>query len=261
MIESSFRLLGSNVPILATAIHAGHRLSSDLQDHCSIPESERLKEEDPFTDEAAGLFANHIVLHSSRFELDLNRIRDKAVYLKPEDCWGLPVSRDKLPPHRVACLYADYDQWYEHLDFCVKRLLNLHPFIVVLDLHSYNHRRGGASAEPDPQADNPDIILGRSNMSVRYYEKVEALRGILDQAQWRGGSIDCRADVKFPGGFLARYLNAHYPDRLLCLAVEFKKIWMDEWTGVLDREAWDELKTLFKSAVDTWLPEALKPLE
>jgi hypothetical protein len=97
-------------------------------------------------------------------------------------------------------------------------------------------------------------------MSARYHKKVEALRASLDGRQWQGRSIDCRADVKFPGGYLARYLNAHYSDRLLCIAVEFKKLWMDEWTGLLDRKAWDEMKALFSSAVEAWLPEAVEPL-
>lgn len=258
MIEAGFKFLDSSLPLLATSIHAGHKLSREMHEHCGIPEADRLREEDPFTDEAAACFPNHILLHSSRFEVDLNRIRDKAVYLRPEDCWGLPIYRDKLPPHHIATLYTDYDQWYAHLDFCVKRMLKQHPFIVVLDLHSYNHRRGGPSAPPDPQIDNPDIIIGRSNMSARYHKRVEILRSRLDGAMWNGRAIDCRADVKFPGGYLARYLNAHYPEQLVCLAVEFKKTFMDEWTGQLDRDAWDELKGLFYTAAMDWLPEALK---
>lgn len=258
VIESSFTFLDEKLPLLATAIHAGHKLSPDMLEHCGIPEADRLREEDPFTDEAASLFPNSIVLASSRFELDLNRIKDKALYLKPEDCWGLPIQRDKLPPHVIACLYSEYEQWYGHLDFCVKRLLEQHPFIVVLDLHSYNHHRGGPDAPFDPQEANPDIILGRSNMSARYHKRVEALRASLDGQSWNGRRIDCRADVKFPGGYLSRYLNAHYSDRLICLAVEFKKLFMDEWRGELDRPAWDELKSLFKNAVEAWLPEALK---
>lgn len=258
VIDSAFTLLDSKLPVLATAIHAGHQLGPEMDQHCGIPEADRLREEDPYTDEAAALFANHIILRSSRFEVDLNRLRDKAVYLVPEDCWGLPVSRQNLPPHIIASLYSEYDQWYAHLDFCIKRMLSHHPFIVVLDLHSYNHRRGGPNAHPDPQESNPDIIIGRSNMSARYHKSVESLRARLDGQSWQGRKLDCRADVKFPGGYLARYLNAHYSDHLFCLAIEFKKTFMDEWTGQLDRDAWDELKGLFKTAVDEWLPEVVR---
>jgi hypothetical protein len=59
--------------------------------------------------------------------------------------------------------------------------------------------------------------------------------------------------VKFTGGYMSRWLNSRYPDRLICLAIEFKKIFMDEWTGELDQPAWSELKRLFYRQVKAWL--------
>lgn len=253
MIESRFVLLDESLPLLATAIHSGHKLSDELSEHCGISEQDRLREEDPYTNEAAELFPNHITLQSSRFEIDLNRSRERALYLKPDDCWGLPLQRDQLPQRIISSLYEEYDQWYIHLDNVIERLLERHPFIVVLDLHSYNHRRGGADAQPDPQEKNPDIILGRSNLHRKYYDDVEALRLRLDGTDWQNIQLDCRADVKFPGGYMSRYLNAKYGDRLMAVAVEFKKIFMNEWTSELNRHAWDSLKGLFHQEAMGWL--------
>lgn len=253
MLRSALTIGNEALPLLATAIHAGHQLPPELLKICGISEADRLREEDPYTDEAAALFPNHIVVRSSRFAIDLNRKPEKAVYLTPADCWGLPARTEALPGPLLARLRQDYASWYSLLQYQIERLLELHPFLVVLDLHSYNHRRGGPHAEPDLQEQNPDIIIGRSNLRNKHYPAAEALCQLLDGQPFLDGILDCRQDVKFPGGQMSRWLNDRYPDRLICLAIEFKKTFMDEWSGKLDRPAWSELKSLFFSRVQAWL--------
>ncbi|MCB5246495.1 MAG: N-formylglutamate amidohydrolase [Candidatus Cloacimonetes bacterium] len=253
MLRSSVTIGNEALPLLTTAIHAGHQLPTELLKICGISEAGRLREEDPFTGEVAGLFPNHIVLETSRFAIDLNRPPEKAVYLAPEDCWGLPARTEAVPESLLARLRGDYSSWYSLLQYQIDRLLELHPFLVVLDLHSYNHRRGGLHAEPDPQEKNPDIIIGRSNLLPKHHPAADALCQRLNGQAYRDKALDCRQDVKFPGGQMSRWLNLRYPDRLICLAIEFKKTFMDEWTGELDRPAWSELKHLFYNQVRAWL--------
>lgn len=253
MLQTSVNILDESLPLLATAIHNGHRLPPELLETCGISEADRLREEDPHTGEFARLFHNHIVVESSRFAIDLNRSLEKAVYLIPQDCWGLPARKQPIPKATLERLQEDYDSWYRLLAYQVERLLKLHPFLVVLDLHSYNHRRGGPDAEPDPQIKNPDIIIGRSNLKDKHYPAAEALRAILDGQPYLGKALDCRLDVKFTGGNLSRWLNSHYPERLICLAIEFKKTFMDEWTGTLDPKAFQELKQIFVGGTRPWL--------
>ncbi len=253
MIDSTIALRDESFPLLATAIHAGHYMPVELLAICGIDDAQRLQEEDPYTSEFADLFPNSIVVQSSRFTVDLNRNRAKAVYLQPDDCWGLPVRSVELPPELLSRLYREYDQWYRHLEFVLQRLWQHNAFLVVLDIHSYNHRRSGPNADPDPQQDNPDIIIGRSNLLEKHYHAAAELCRLIDGESFQGKALDCRMDVKFTGGYLSRALNAKYPDRLLCLAIEFKKIFMDEWTGKLDRVALDELKTLFAAKARDWM--------
>ncbi len=257
MLESAVTILDERLPLLALAIHNGHGLPSELLDICGISEADRLREEDPHTGEVAALFPNRLIVHTSRFAIDLNRSPEKAVYLKPEDCWGLPARTAPIQDDLLLRLQEDYSAWYALLKYQVDRLLGIHPFLVVLDLHSYNHRRGGPDAPPDPQIQNPDIIIGRSNLAQRHYPAAESLHRQLDGQPCLGKALDCRLDVKFTGGNLSRWLNHHYSDRLICLAIEFKKTWMDEWTGVVDVLALDKLKRLFKTAVDFWMDQYL----
>ncbi len=60
---------------------------------------------------------------------------------------------------------------------------------------------------------------------------------------------DARENVKFRGGYLSRHVNSRWPTQACCLALEFRKSFMDEWSGRLDRERFDELKDSFARVV------------
>ena len=78
-------------PFIATAIHDGHLLRKEVAELTALTEDERLREEDPFTGKWTSIGNSRIIGLRSRFEVDLNRPREKAVYIKPEDAWGLRV--------------------------------------------------------------------------------------------------------------------------------------------------------------------------
>src|SRR5688500_6051024 len=103
-----------NGPLIATAIHAGGYLRRSLHLYCKLDRSQRLREEDPYTDRIARVAASRIVGERSRFEVDLNRPPQKAIYLKPEDAWGLDVYPE-LPWSERDASMACYDQFYLEL--------------------------------------------------------------------------------------------------------------------------------------------------
>ena len=253
MIFSEITVSDTTRPLLAFAIHNGHYLPPALEENCGISPSQRLQEEDPFTDGFAGCFANNVVLQTCRFAVDLNRSPEKCVYQNPEDAWGLQVRKSSLGQELINELQQAYATWYRIAAYQVDKLLMEHKRILILDLHSYNHRRGGPKAGADPQAGNPDIIIGRNNLPEKRYPEAEQLRLRLDGTRFMGKALDCRCDVKFPGGYFSRWLNNSYQDRILCLAIEFKKIFMDEWSGELNLKAYQELKQLFANAVESFL--------
>ena len=43
--------------------------------------------------------------------------------------------------------------------------------------------------------------------------------------------LDVRENVCFRGGEMSRWIHATYPDSVCSIAIEFKKFFMDEWTG------------------------------
>src|SRR5690606_24462077 len=87
-------------PVVATAIHSGHEVRPEVAEWMAIDAADRLREEDPLTGFWTSVGDSSIRVYRSRFEMDLNRPRDKAVALHPEDCWGLELWRAR-PPESV----------------------------------------------------------------------------------------------------------------------------------------------------------------
>ena len=257
MIRTEYSFGNSAYPLIAFAIHNGHDMPSDLLEICGISEADRLREEDPYTEFIAKRFPNNICVFDSRFMVDLNRSFDKAVYLKPEDCWGLEARTAALPKELLTGLQNDYKEWYAVLEYQIERLLHTHKLLIVLDIHSYNHRRQGEGSAPDPQSENPDIIIGKSNMPEKYHLLVEHLRQRIDGKMLNGNPIDCRIDVKFSGGYLSRWLHQKYPLQVISLSLEFKKIFMNEWTGILNEEMFHSMAELFVDCTKEWLQSDL----
>jgi hypothetical protein len=60
---------------------------------------------------------------------------------------------------------------------------------------------------------------------------MEALRGF----DFNGRTLDVRENVAFQGkGAQTAFVHERYPERGCAIAVEFKKFFMDEWTGEPD---------------------------
>ena len=78
-------------PVVATAIHDGTSCAPRCAQAMALADADRLREEDPFTGQAVAGVPTHVIARRSRFEFDLNRGADDAVYGTPEQCWGLEV--------------------------------------------------------------------------------------------------------------------------------------------------------------------------
>lgn len=238
-------------PLVGTAIHDGHLLHEDLADLMALTPDERLHEEDPFTAMTIEDLANRVVVHRSRFEMDLNRPRAGAVYLQPEQAWGLKVWDTQPAPDRVESILRQHDGYYAMLLPFLRGIELEHGRFVLLDMHSYNHRRDGAQAAPTAQEAAPDINIGTSSMDRAYWAPVvDAFMTCLREQPFPGRHLDVRENVAFAGkGEQTRFVHAHFPATGCAIAVEFKKIFMDEWTGEPDLEAIVALRAAVRASL------------
>jgi len=225
-------------PVLATAIHHGHDLRPEVAQAMALSDADRLREEDPFTGDAASAAATHIIVHRSRFEVDLNRPPEGAVYQTPQQCWGLTVWKEGQPSREiVAQSLALHAEYYTMLGALLDSIAKRHGRFVLIDVHSYNHRRDGHDRPPIPDKFAPDINIGtfsmpRDDWAFLIEPLMEAMRGF----DFNGRRLNVRENVAFQGkGYQARFVHERYPLVGCAIALEIKKFYMDEWTGVPDR--------------------------
>ncbi|MGT2446984.1 N-formylglutamate amidohydrolase [Ensifer adhaerens] len=238
-------------PIVGTAIHNGHAMRSDARALTALTDEERLREEDPFTEFVIRDLANRIVVHRSRFEVDLNRARTGAVYLQPAQAWGLSVWREHPPVEMIEASLAVHDEYYAMLHSMLTAIERRHGRFIVLDMHSYNHRRQGPDAAPAAPDEAPEINIGTSSMDrPRWAGVIDTLMSALGTASIDGRPVDVRENVAFQGrGEQTRFIHEHFPETGCAIAIEFKKTFMDEWTGKPDIRALRSLRALVSSLV------------
>lgn len=230
-MTSNYTFIKGTSPIVATAIHEGHNTRTGLSELFNLDDTERLREEDPFTAKWLGVSDNNIIVHHSRFETDVNRSRDKSVYLKPGDAWGLKVWKNELPGDIAGASLAVYDDFYKQAKQYFDSLFKIHERIVVYDVHSYNHRREAKDITADAH-ENPEVNIGTKNMDYEIWKPlVTVITDTFKKFDYDGRHLDVRENIKFKGGYFGQWLHEQYGKKICPVSIEFKKFFMDEWTG------------------------------
>ncbi|MFT5153575.1 MAG: N-formylglutamate deformylase [Planctomycetota bacterium] len=262
MHPTHWSLEKGETPLIALAIHNGHDIREELSHYVSLSDSDRLREEDPHTGVWTSIAPTRAVLQHSRFEVDLNRPRDRAVYRTTEDAWGLAVwNGDGLPDHLVTQSLACYDAFYAGLEELYTEMTATHGRFLVLDLHSYNHRRSGPRGPHADACGNPQVNVGTGTMldRSRWERVIGRFMDNLSAFPFPGGHLDVRENVKFHGGNCARWTHEVFDASACVLSVEFKKFFMDEWTGWVDERQLHAITDALHVAASGALQELHKP--
>jgi hypothetical protein len=80
----------------------------------------------------------------------------------------------------------------------------------------------------------------------------------LREHDFPGGKLDVRENIKFEGGYFAQWVGENYPTTVCNLCIEFKKFFMDEWTGVPVPALLAAITTALESTVSGVLEEVDK---
>ncbi len=242
--------------IVASSIHSGHYMSSDLITRSGLSEDMRSREEDPFTDSWTKIVPNHINGVYSRFEFDINRPPENAVYKKPEDAWGLNVWREELDEKLYNRSIEYYNQAYRMLHEYYSFLEQKHGKFVVLDLHSYNYRRAGAEAPPSPEETHPQINIGTGSINKDLWGNlVNRFISDLSQCQVNGVKLNVQENLIFKGAQHSQWTHREFPESGCVIAIEVKKFFMDEWSGVLYNDIHKEIELALASTISGILEE------
>jgi N-formylglutamate deformylase len=248
-------------PLVACAVHDGHAVRPDVAVCLRLDNNQRLYEEDPYTAAWTSIAPTRIIAQRSRFEVDFNRPREKAVYITPEDAWGLDVWKCSPPPEMVARSLQAYDDFYADLRRLLEQLVARHGKVVVFDLHSYNHIRGGAGGVPAEAEGNPEVNLGTGTMVRSAWSPiVDRWLAAMRSFDFMGRRLDVRENVKFFGGQVPRWVHENFPHTVCALAIEVKKFFMNEWTGELDSNQHQAIGSALAAAADA-VGEELEKLQ
>ncbi len=242
-------------PLLATAIHNGHNVRPEAAEYLAINELDRLREEDACTGFFTDIAPSRFIIHTSRFEVDVNRPRETAVYRFPEQSWGLKVWQDNVPEQVWENSLKEYDEFYSWFRQQVDAFVEKSGFIIIYDIHSYNFRRENREFGDNPLK-NPDINVGTGTLNPRWAPVVEHFKNRLRNIDFLGSHLSVEENVRFKGGYLSEWVHNNYPEQSCVLAIEFKKIFMDEWTGAVNIEKIKALKEALNETVQGVLVEA-----
>ncbi len=243
MNKPLWRIVEGNSPVIAIANHSGHALRDEIAARTALSDQQRLQEEDPFTDKWTSIAPTRAVATYSRFQVDLNRSREQAVYRNPEDAWGLDLWKEPLEEDMVARSLAEFDAYYAELLRLCRNAEEKFGCFVILDLHSYNHRRAGPDGPPADAQGNPEVNIGTGTMDRnRWGSLVDRFIRDLRAFDFFGRSLDVRENVKFVGRGFPIWTHTTFPKTGCTLAIEFKKFFMDEWTGEVDWEQHEAIR-------------------
>ena len=207
------------MPYACGAVHDGHQFRKELWANCIHTEYERWFEEDPCTKEFIKTHPIVLAGCDSRFEYDLNRDPDNAIF---DLAWGKQLWKEPLSPSEKKQSLDKHTAFYSVVHALISKLEEKFGTIVVYDMHSYNWRRW--------EREVPVINLGTSNIdNDRFGDLVESWRKSLSQLQLPHG-IEATSkinDTFFGNGYFLKYITQNFKNTLV-LATEFKKIYCDE---------------------------------
>lgn len=250
MSPSSWVLTQGNGPVVAVALHDGHDIREEIAPLLYVSEADRIREEDPYTAHWTTVGDTKIVAQRSRFEFDLNRSRDQAVYIKPTDAWGLKVWHKRPPRDVVERSLTEYDAFYAMLEQVFSDIERRHGRFIIFELHTYNHLRFGLDNLPADPRYNPEVNIGTGTLNRQQWAPViERFIHDLQQFDFLGRSLDVRENINFSGGYFPRWVHQTFPNSACVISIEVKKFFMNEWSNEVDVVQLDGIRQALESTV------------
>ena len=211
------------VPYVCAAIHDGHQFRKELWDNCLHTEYDRWYEEDP---ETKNMISSHPIVIAgcdSRFEYDLNRPPEEAVF---ETAWGKQLWKTPLPEAQKQASLAKHKAFYDVVHALIETIESKYGVAIVYDMHSYNWKRWDREV--------PTWNLGTTNVdNERFGDDIETWRQSLSELNLPNNikSTALINDTFFGNGYFLKFITNSFKNTLV-LATEIAKVYCDEYEQV-----------------------------
>ncbi|MFV9550907.1 N-formylglutamate amidohydrolase [Algibacter sp. PT7-4] len=212
------------VPYICAAVHDGHQFRKELWSNCIHTAYERWYEEDP---ETKNMIKSHPIVIAgcdSRFEYDLNRAPEDAVFTT---AWGKQLWREPLSINIKKRSLEKHANFYKIVYALVNTLETKFGFCTVYDMHSYNWKRWDREV--------PTWNLGTSNIdNKRFGNVVENWRQSLSEIKLPNAiKSDALINDTFQGhGYFLKFITQNFKNTLV-LATEIAKVYCDEYEQII----------------------------
>ena len=239
--DYSFTLkIDSYAPYVCGAVHDGHQFRQSLWDNCLHTEYERWYEEDPCTKQ---MVLDHPIVIAgcdSRFEYDLNRVPDTAIY---NDAWGKKLWKSSLNKEDREFSLKKHQNFYHVVAALLSKLESKYKKVLVFDMHSYNWKRWDREV--------PTWNLGTANIDTnRFGHFAMSWSAKLGQMQLPNGikSTSLINDTFQGNGYFLKYITQNFKNTLV-LATEIAKVYCDELTGIIYPEVVHSVEKQLKELI------------
>lgn len=238
--DSSFYIkIDEYTPFVCFAIHNGHQLRKELKQKCLLNDHERWQEEDPETFTFISSLPIVIAANDSRYEYDLNRRSEDAIY---NEAWGKKVWHKPLTKKEKELSLQKHQNFYKVVHALIEKLEKKFNSVVVYDVHSYNYKRY--------EQEMPVFNLGTENIDRKKHSKfINYWLKELGKIELTGIEHEVEENGPFKGkGYLLEYITNHF-DNTLVFATEVKKIYCNEENGETYPLVIDELSEQIKRSI------------
>lgn len=245
--DYSFTLkISEYAPYICGAVHDGHQFRKSLWENCLHTEYDRWYEEDPCTKEMIQSHPIVIAGCDSRFEYDLNRAPETAIY---SDAWGKKLWKNPLPEEECALSLRKHTNFYKIVQALVAKVESKYGKALIFDMHSYNWKRWDREV--------PTWNLGTSNIDNNRF-------GVL-ASSWSNklGAMKLPNGIKstskindtFQGnGYFLKYISQNFNNTLV-LATEIAKVYCDEYKAIIYPEVVRSVEEQLKELIPLQLQE------
>jgi len=223
--DYSFTLkIDKYVPYVCGAVHDGHQFRKELWDKCLHTEYERWYEEDPETKNMVQTHPIVIAGRDSRFEYDLNRAPETAIY---NDAWGKKLWKQPLTNSEKEKSLKKHANFYRVVNALILKLEQKFGAVVVYDMHSYNWQRWDREV--------PVFNLGTTNVDQkRFGNDIELWQKTLEEIKLPNQiKTTAKTNDVFKGnGYFLKYITQNFNNTLV-LATEVSKIYCNELEEII----------------------------
>lgn len=216
-------------PLVGLAVHAGHRIRAELVSNMGVEEDDRRYDEDTHSDYFIENFPMQLIGLDSRYEYDIDRKRDQAIYLKPFQCWGKRAWISPPTKTELEISYEKYDEAHDLMEFFMEQTMAYFHKTLVLDLHTYSFKRQMYGSK---SSSLPLFNIGTTKLDRKKHAKtVDAWLAELAKIQVPDMETTVAENDLFKGdGAVAINLIEKFPEAAI-IPLDIKKLFMDETTG------------------------------